>query len=364
MPKRKDKDGLYKREGSKWWWASFTDVGGKRVRRSTGTADRKEAEALLAKWRLEIHQEKRWGTEPAEPEYAFEDVLLAYLKARGITDRVRSTAKRLTEKFTGKTMKTFASIDVRTYRRQRLEEGVKPATVNREIALLSAAINYCRDEFGWNIPNPAAKQKLKEPEGRLRWLIREEAANLIRVAESQKRSPWLADVIRLAVNTGMRKGEMLNLEWRRVDFRQGLIYLEPQHTKNSRRRSIPLNASARAALLGRANWRATHCPDSPWVFAHADGSRIEDIKTSFRTALMKAVITDFRFHDLRHTCAAWLVTAGVPLTEVRDLLGHRTIQQTERYAHLAPENVRMAVEKLDQAQPGTVTLIQSKQVKN
>lgn len=95
-------------------------------------------------------------------------------------------------------------------------------------------------------------------------------------------------------------------------------------------------------------WRDEHCPDSPWVFAHQDGRRVLDVKRSFATACKRAGIADFRIHDLRHTCAAWLVTAGVPLAEVHDLLGHRSIEMTERYAHLAPDNVRAAVTRLEE----------------
>jgi integrase len=83
------------------------------------------------------------------------------------------------------------------------------------------------------------------------------------------------------------------------------------------------------------------------VFAHPDGNRIQDVKKAFGTACRKAGITDFRIHDLRHTCAAWLVSSMVPLTEVRDLLGHSTVKMTERYAHLAPENVPAAVARLE-----------------
>jgi len=78
------------------------------------------------------------------------------------------------------------------------------------------------------------------------------------------------------------------------------------------------------------------------------------VKTSFATACRRTGITNFRVHDLRHTCAAWLVTAGVPLSEVRDLLGHSTVMVTEKYAHLAPENVRSAVMQLDRSHSGHV----------
>ncbi len=109
---------------------------------------------------------------------------------------------------------------------------------------------------------------------------------------------------------------------------------------------MPLNQSARRAILAQARFRSEHCPESPWVLSDTRGERIRDVKRSFRTACRRARIQDFRFHD-RHTCAAWLVSAGVPLTEVRDLLGHSSIKVTERYAHLAPENVRAAVAVLD-----------------
>ena len=85
---------------------------------------------------------------------------------------------------------------------------------------------------------------------------------------------------------------------------------------------------------------------SAWVFAHEDGSRIQSVKRSFRTACKSAGITNFRIHDLRHTTAAWLVQAGIPLVQVSELLRHSDIRMTMRYAHLAPENVRSAVDRL------------------
>jgi len=145
---------------------------------------------------------------------------------------------------------------------------------------------------------------------------------------------------------GECKGEILGLEWQRVDLGSDLVYLDARHTKTKRRRSIPLNPVARDAVLGRARFRATHCPDTPWLFSHKDGGRIKDIKNSFRKTCRRAGIEDFRIHDLRHTCAAWLVQASVPLDRVRDLLGHTSIATTEIYAHLAPENVREAVNVL------------------
>ncbi len=181
----------------------------------------------------------------------------------------------------------------------------------------------------------------------MRWLSVEEADRLCDAARRESAAPHLCDFITLALHTGMRSGEILGLEWGRVDLRSRLILLEARHTKTKRRRSVPINAVARESLLNRMRYRATHCPDSPWVFCNQYGGRIKQVQRSFKTACRRTGIDDFRIHDLRHTCAAWLVSAGVPLSEVRDLLGHSTITMTERYAHLAPERVRDAVQMLE-----------------
>lgn len=338
----------YRRADSPIYWVSYTDASGARVRRATGTTDKKEAEALEAKWKLATHNTKQWGTEPVR---TFDELMLNYLKATGpnrrSTRHVVPATKRLYAAFTGRELHTITGPEVRQYITARREAGAAASTINKEVGLLSAAINYARREWDWKLDNPAQGRRQREPEGRLRWINRAEAVALIRAAEAVKRAPHLADFITLALHTGCRSGELLGLEWRRVDLQRGLILLEAQHTKAGRRRYVPINETARAAILSRARFRATHCPASPWVFATKRGERIGSLKTAW-AGICKAVgLEDFHVHDLRHTAAAWLVTAGVPLTEVRDLLGHSTVTVTERYAHLAPENVRAAVLKLD-----------------
>lgn len=338
----------YRRKDSAVYWVSFIDASGARVRRSTETTDRKEATALEAKWKLEAHQQRQWG---APPSFTYDELMLKYLQTtqteKRSAERDRLAAKRLHPAFTGRCLRDIGAADIRKYIDRRRAEGAKPATVNKEVGLLSAAINYARKEWDWDIPNPAAGRRLREPEGRLRWLTRAEAEALIRAAEAEPKAPHLPDFIRMALNTGCRRGELLGLEWRRVDLQRGLLYLEGNHTKSGRRRYVPLNQGARAALLNRLRFRAKHCPKSQWVFARWKGKRIHSVKTAFRSACKAAGIENFRVHDLRHTCAAWLVSAGVALPEVRDLLGHSTVTMTERYAHLAPENVRAAVQRLD-----------------
>ena len=348
MPKQAQ--GLFKKPNSRYWYADFTDASGRRVKRSTGTVDRKDAAALLAKWKHEAHRQKMWGEEPPR---GYDELMLTYLngpsKDKRAHDRDLSAAKRLTPVFQGRVLNALGAADIQAYIDQRRQDGVGPATINKELNLLSAALNYARRRLQWNVPNPVEGMRLRPPEGRIRWIDRTEAARLIQAAETIR--GYLPDFIQLGLNTGMRKGEMLGLSWDRVDLDRGILYLTDKDQKSGKHGSVPLNAEALAALQRRRAHRDAFCPDSPWVFAKRDGTRIADIKKGFKTACERAGLEDFHPHDLRHTCAAWLVQGGVDIRTVSELLRHNSIQITMRYAHLAPENVRDAVERLSQMRP-------------
>lgn len=161
-------------------------------------------------------------------------------------------------------------------------------------------------------------------------------AHVVAEAEQASTRSHLAAFIRLALNTGCRRGELLNLEWSRVDFPQRRFLLEARHTKTRRRRSIALNDDALRTLLRLKAWQDEHVPGSPWVFGWKHGSRITTFKTSWTSALKRAGIENFRIHDLRHIFASWLVMQGESIYVVKELLGHASVTQTEIYAHLAP----------------------------
>lgn len=262
----------YRRKDSPVWWASYTDASGRRVRRTTGTTDRGEAEALEAKWKLEAFKQQQWGDEPT---HTFDELMLAYLKAtageKRCAENDRYHARSLYRCFSGRELSTLQVSDIRGYVDMRRQEGRSPATINRELGLLSAAINYARREWKWNITNSVSGRKLKEPEGRVRWTSRAEADALVRAAATEPKVPWLAHFIRLGLHTGCRKGELLGLEWRRVDLQAGLIHLEAVHTKAGKRRSVPINAVAREAIMQLLRFRAEHAPTSPWVFCNRKG---------------------------------------------------------------------------------------------
>ena len=342
----------YRRKDSSVFWVSYVLPGGNRVRRSTGTTDRKEAEALEHKWNLEVYQGKNWGT---EPERTFEELMLEYLREtqpkKRAAERDIYSAKQLRKVFSGMVLQEINAEAISEYKRKRTKDGIADTTIGKELRLLSAAFNYARKEWGWEIPNPVQGRCPKEGPGRIRWITRKEANKLIAAARSS-RAPWLADLIELGLNSGMRIGEMLGLEWNRVDLGQRLIYLDPKHQKNKSSGSVPINDSAKDVLMSRFRFVQKHCPGTEWVFCDWRGNQIQSVKKSFKTACEHAGIKDFRLHDLRHTCAAWLVQAGVPIRTVSEVLRHKDIKTTMRYAHLAPENLREAVSVLSESRFG------------
>jgi integrase len=338
----------YKRAESEVWYADFADASGARVRRSTETTCRREAQELEAKWRLEAKQHRLWGEQPSR---TFDELMLKYLEAmegsKRSWERDLVSTKHLKEAFSGRELGTLSRPDVREYVQKRKKQGVVAGTINREVGLLSAALNYARQEWDWEVPNPATKMRLRESDGRRRYAEGKQIDALFAAAQNHKRAPYLGDLLLVAVYTGCRRGELLGLKWSQVDLAAGSIRLAADETKSGKARIVPLNEPAIAAFRRRLMYRRSNCPASEWVFCRKCGERVRSVKSSWTAILEEVGMKDFRFHDLRHTCASWLVQNGVPLADVKDVLGHSTIRMTERYAHLAPENARAAVARLN-----------------
>ena len=353
--RKTDRDGLYQQQGSPNWYASYTDSQGRRCRRSTGTDRYAEASSLLAQWRAEARQQRFWGV---EPPHTLHELMLAYVDAHGHKKSLVRDGYSIQQLYRhlgdGQVLNSLTVGDIYTYQQDRKAEGAAPGTINREIGLLSAALNWAVQTLGWKVGNPAQGHRCPEPPGRERWLTREEAARLLEAAR-QTRSLHLADFILLALHTGMRLNELLGLEWRRVDFQLNRILLAAEHQKNGKPGVVPLNQTARATLLARARFRAQHCPASPWVFCDREGLRVVTVKRGFAAAVQRAGIAPCTPHDLRRTFGSWLVQAGVPIQQVSRLLRHADIRVTDRvYAHLQPEQLQEAVAVLEAQRPKVV----------
>ena len=206
---------------------------------------------------------------------------------------------------------------------------VKPATVNRELSCLRAMLNKAV-QWGYLTDSPMKGIKLlKEPPERVRYLEAGEVSRLVGAC-----SEHLKPIVLCALNTGMRKGEILNLRWDNVDMHNRMISLD--RTKNNRRRTIPISGQLYALFLKLPR-------RGDYVFCNEGGERFGDVRKGFTSALKRAEIKNFRFHDLRHTFASYLTMSGCNMRTVQQLLGHSTLRTTMKYAHLCKEHLEEAV---------------------
>ena len=155
-------------------------------------------------------------------------------------------------------------------------------------------------------------------------------------------SRYLSLVVLIALSTGSRKGEILNLKWADVELSQGRIIFH--NTKNSERRTVPLTGPALDHMRHHAKLRRI---DTPLVFPNADGTKPLNPRRAWETALKQAAIQDFRFHDLRHSAASYLAMNGASLAEIAEVLGHKTLAMVKRYAHLSDTHTASVVARMN-----------------
>lgn len=228
--------------------------------------------------------------------------------------------RRFKEEWGNRFLENISPFDIEKYRRKRLDEGVKHATVNRETACLKN-LYTCAVAWGWVLSNPVKRVRpLDEGPLREKWLTEAEFARLFEAS-----NPTLQGIIWIAVNTGMRRGEIMSLNWKSVDLENRMIYVP--RPKERRPKHIPINDALLEWFRNMPQERR-----EGRLFRHKSPRR------AFDNAARKAGLTGLRFHDLRHTYASWLAMSGIPLHTISDLLGHSTPNLTKRYAHLSPQH--------------------------
>ena len=241
------------------------------------------------------------------------------------------------QKFFGteRQLSEITSADIEGYKMHR-KARVSGSTVNREMALLKRMFNLAIEWDFFLGQNPFRKVKFfREFNTGLRVLSREEEEKLL-----QNAAPYLQDLIRFALNTGMRVGEIFSLRWSNVDLEKDVLNVFAPKTQKIR--GIPINADARKVLeywaLGKRNEFIFYNPET--------GKPFVDLKAGFKLACKKAGIEGVTWHTLRHTFASRLVDRGVDIVTVKELLGHSSITVTMRYTHTNLESKRAAVGKL------------------
>lgn len=202
-----------------------------------------------------------------------------------------------------------------------------PSTINKYLVALGKMYNLGIANGIININPVKTVKKLREENHKIRFLTKEEENRLFMAIEED--SPHLKPLVICALQTGMRRGEIFNLKWENIDFEYG--YIELLKTKSGKPRKIPISETLMSILNNQPKI-------SEYVFVNSETNNpFVDIKHSFSSALKKANIKNFRFHDLRHTVATRLVEKGIDLVVVKEILGHSKIDTTMRYAHAVPK---------------------------
>lgn len=217
-----------------------------------------------------------------------------------------------------------------------------PSTVVRYLAALSHAFTIAVKEWGWLDDSPMRKvSKPKEPRGRVRFLADDERIRLLAECKASI-NPDLYCAVVLALSTGARRMELMGARWSQVDTKRGVLTLH--ETKNGERRALPLTGHALELVKERAKVRRL---DSDLLFPGKNPKQPIDFRTPFEGALKRANIDDFRWHDLRHSCASYLAMNGASLAEIAEVLGHKTLQMVKRYAHLSHAHTAKVVESMN-----------------
>jgi len=240
---------------------------------------------------------------------------------------------------------------IEDFRADLLTKGLKPSTINRYLARLRAMLNWAigRELMHRNpISGRTGLRALREAGHRVRRISDAEEAELLKAAECD--SLMQARII-AALDTGMRKGEILKLQVKHVLWQEKLIRVIAENAKSRKERKIPFSTARLKKVLERPRFLG----DEAFVFGTHDGKRVKDCRDAWEAVLMRARITDrtkgldgdLHFHDMRHECASRLAEGGVPLHEIQALLGHASITTTQRYLNATLEALRKSVTVLE-----------------
>lgn len=307
--------------------------------------NREDAKKALSIRKAEIAQGK-FEIEQTSKSVFFEKLLKQYLEYSQSNKRPQSyerditSSKHLNRYFNGKKIQQITNWQVEKYKSSRQKEAMKngklpaQATINRELAMIKHMFNKAVD---WNMisNNPIAKVKLfPEKPKQLRVITEKEFKELYNEA-----SEFLQPILMIAVHTGLRRSEILNLKSSDINLKERYILV--RESKNGEIRHVPINS-----LLMKTLKSVINNTDSEYLFVGPTGEPVKSVKQGFWAALRRSGIPHIRFHDLRHSFGSNLSMAGVDIATIQELMGHKDISTTKRYLHPSPKHKKEAVERL------------------
>jgi len=339
---------MFKRKDSGLWWMIFRH-NGKKIQKSLETSDKKLAKAIEAKIITDI-VEGKYYEKPTGHNKTFRQLMDRFMKehAPKVSDSMQksyaSSLKHLIPFFGELNLLSVTRKKISEYKVLRLDEGARPASLNRELAMVSKAFTLALEDWDWISGNDKPFSKMpyeKENNERDRWLTEDEEEKLL------ENSPeWLREILIFALNTGLRQGELLSLEWSRVDLFRKTILI--QKTKNGKPKTVPLNQIAMDVIMRKSESKVRKLKND-FVFVSSHGTKIDrhNLRRAFNSAVRASKIENIKFHDLRHCFCTKLAQRGVDIYKIAKLAGHEDIRMTQRYSHHCPESLRDGVEALE-----------------
>lgn len=356
------------------WYASFTKPDGGRIKQSLGTKDKRQAQELHDRLKAELWRVSRLGETPA---MTFDNACVRWLEekaAKKSLDDDKSRIRFWLSHFSGVLLKDiteeriYSAIQKMTNRRHEenwkakaaamIKKGNVPPEFKPKMAAVATKATHLSfikallrtAERDWKMLEKAPIVKVPQPKNkRIRWLEPVEAQRLIDECPEPLKS-----VVKFALSTGLRRSNIVNLEWQQIDMQRRVAWINPEESKSGRAIGVALNDTACQVLRNQIG------KHHKWVFVYQekctrpDGTKTDavrkmryDANTAWRAALKRAGIEDFRFHDLRHTWASWLVQAGVPISVLQEMGGWESIEMVRRYAHLAPNHLTEHAKQID-----------------
>lgn len=332
-------------------------IDGKLVWEKTGWLSEGYSAKLASEIRAERLRTIRHGLElPQQKKKApfFKDVAERYLewvktnKTRAGEDDISRYKCQLKGKFDGKRLNEITSFDLERMKADLLKRGLSPASVKHGLVLFRQIVNKAIDWRMYKGENPIKGVKMPTLQNQRERFLSHEEANML-LSELKKTSSQLHNMALLALHCGLRAGEIFNLKSQDLDFGNGLITISDPKNKESRKAFMTI--AVKEMLLARV----TEKPDELIFKARKHHGKIKAISQVFRKAVdglgFNKGVADPRqfitFHSLRHTFASWLALQGEPILTIKELLGHKTLVMTQRYAHLIPDQKRKAALRLE-----------------
>jgi integrase len=331
---------LFKRGST--WWIDFATPSGERIRCTARTTNRNQAQELHDTLRAESW---RQGQLKEKPKHTWDEAALKWLKEtshKATHADDQSKVKWLQQYFRGRLLQSIDRELVAKVGAVKAAEA-EPATANRYLALIRAILRRAVQEWEWLDRAPRIKL-YREAKRRVRWITPDQVQVLLKELPKHQ-----VDIVLFALATGLRQSNVIKLEWSQVDLDRQVAWIHADQAKGRRDIHVSLNSTAMDVLRRQRDKHADR------VFTYR-GKPIRWVNTkAWRTALDRAGIDNFRWHDLRHTWASWHVQHGTPAYVVQEMGAWESAGMVRRYAHLAPANLRQHAEVVSGLLNGTNT---------